>query len=111
MTPLEIEIALHYWTRPGPYKAGSENWTDLDSKIVTEMMDRKLLQSVDGKLTGNTPAMRAFVEALQAVPWPTMKWVVDPCPVAPDSYREQVNALALECAQLSRPHAQRRSEL
>jgi hypothetical protein len=108
MTPLEIGIALHYWVSPKPYKDGKNSWTELEAKIITKMHDRHLLEYQNGQLSGNTPAMRAFVEALEAVPWPSMKWVVEPCPVAPDLYREQVNALALECARASRPNELRR---
>lgn len=89
MTPLEITIAIHYWCFPGPYKGGSENWTQLECKIVQDMLNRHLLEhnhepnalSSGRALTGNTPAMRCFIEAIQAVPWPRIKWVCDPSPV------------------------------
>lgn len=80
-SPLEIEIALHYWTCPEPYKNGSENWTDLDCKIVQSMIVAGLIENISSgdslsKLSGNTPAMRAYVKALEAVQWPFIMWVV-----------------------------------
>lgn len=76
MSPLEISIALHYWVSPEPWKRGSENWTELDGKIVQSMIDAKLLEYQGSNLSGNTPAMRAYVEALCDVPWPEIRWVV-----------------------------------
>lgn len=75
-SPLEISIAIHYWCFPGPYKNGSENWTELESKIVQDMLDHGLLERDCGKLSGNTPALRVFMEALQAVPWPVRVWQI-----------------------------------
>jgi len=88
MSPLEIEIALHYWTSPQPYKKGSENWTDLECKIVQSMLDCGMLEHAPNKdvqkISGNTPAMRAYIQALQAVQRPVIQWVVPtgPCPVS-----------------------------
>lgn len=76
MSPHEISIALHYWTTPLPWKGGSENWLPLDRKIVQSMIDAKLLEYQGANLSGNTPAMRAYVEALQDVPWPQIRWIV-----------------------------------
>ena len=85
MTPLEISIAIHYWCSPTPYKNGPENWTQLEQLIITEMINIELLACQNGTLSGNTPAMKCFMEALQAVPWPTKPWVCAPLPPhAPD---------------------------
>lgn len=81
MTPLEISVAIHYWCFPTPYKGGSENWNELECKIVTDMIVHHMLEKQGDNLTGNTPAMRCFMEALQAVPWPSIKWVCEPSPV------------------------------
>lgn len=78
MTPLEISIAIHYWCFPKqPYKGSEENWSELEHKIVADMIVRHLLEYQDGQLSGNTPAMRCFMEALQAVPWPSIRWVCE----------------------------------
>lgn len=82
MTPLEISIAIHYWCYPTPWKGGSENWSEMDCKIVAEMTARHLVEYQNGNLTGNTPAMRCFIEALESVPWPSIKWVCEPSPVS-----------------------------
>jgi len=82
MTPLEITIAIHYWTSPVPYKGGSENWTELDSKIVQSMIDGHLLEYQGSNLSGNTPAMRCFIQALCDVPWPSIRWVCEKSPVS-----------------------------
>lgn len=76
MSPLEISIALHYWVSPTPWKGGSENWADIDAKIVHSMVLAKLLEYQGANLSGNTPAMRAYVEALSEVQWPEIRWVV-----------------------------------
>lgn len=74
MTPLEITIAIHHWVSPEPYKDGSENWTELDHKIIAQMAACHLLErGPGGSVSGNTPAMRAFIEALESVPWPSIK--------------------------------------
>lgn len=80
MTPLEINIALHYWTTPTPWKGCSSRWTELEHKIVQSMQEARLVEYQGLNLTGNTPAMRAYVEALCDVQWPQIRWVVPTSP-------------------------------
>jgi hypothetical protein len=86
-TPLEREILTHYATTPGPYLGGSENWAEVHAKIVQHFIELRLLishQGADGRshLRANEEALRAYMDALAAVPLPVQRWMVPP-PQAP----------------------------
>ena len=71
MTPLEIEIVLHYYCRPYDYRDG-----DFSAPAVREAIDRMVS---DEMLEADAPAFRAYqlaargrayVDALMALPLP-----------------------------------------
>ncbi len=83
-TPLEISIGLWYWTRPGDY--GLDNG---DNNFQAPAVRDTFRRFVDAGLlchctTGeqnyepNKPALKAWVDALCAVPFPKVQWVVEP---------------------------------
>lgn len=87
-TPLEISIGLWYHVRPGDYGLdhGDNNF---NAPAVRETFKRfvdagLLCHCTSGKQNyeANGPALKAWVDALCSVPFPTVKWVVeaDGCP-------------------------------
>ncbi len=81
--PLEIEIALFYFTRPGDY--GRDNGDcNFDApgvqRIINEFVQRELLipnrDNSRDRIYRAGPAMEAYVEALESVPFPIKQWVV-----------------------------------
>jgi hypothetical protein len=76
MTPLEIEIALHYYYTPLPYP----NMPMRDG-IVDAFLAAGLLQPREGEYPPDwskyerTDRLTAYCKALQAVPLPVQKWV------------------------------------
>lgn len=84
MQPLEISIALWYYTRPGDYGRG-----DGDNNFDAPSVQAALQGFVDaGLLKRNDPnsdlpqhfygtdGLRVYVEALCSVPWPVQQWVI-----------------------------------
>lgn len=94
MTPLEIEILLHYYDTPGDYLDGdfsggvyrSDDFSDhvpgSTGQAVSEAIDRlvkagMLKQSVHvDQLWEATPAVKVYIEALCEVPLPIKMWVM-----------------------------------
>jgi hypothetical protein len=86
-TPLEREILTHYATTAGPYRGGSENWTETHVQIVRRFLDLGLLISHKGadglqRIRQNEEALRVYMAALAAVPLPVRRWVVPSTPEA-----------------------------
>jgi hypothetical protein len=80
-SPLERSILTHYWTTPSPWKNGSENWSDEDRRIVDKLIVLRLLRHEEGEhghhhLVANDDAVRVYMDALAAVPYPILKWVM-----------------------------------
>lgn len=84
-TPYEREILTHYWVSPEPWKNGSENWRDLDGKIIDKFVRLGLLRQVQhqeigsvlvSKIVKNEEALRVYMDALAAVPLPVQRWVI-----------------------------------
>lgn len=76
MTPLQIEILLHYHCCPGDYRDG-----DFAAPAVREAIDGfrdagLLKDSGQGRIYEPTDGVRAYVDALCAVPLPVLQWVV-----------------------------------
>jgi hypothetical protein len=78
MSPVEIEIALHYFYRREDLRFPA---SDAQSRAIVQMIDAGMLaRSPDGvspKYVG-TEGLRVYVEALKAVPLPRLetKWVM-----------------------------------
>lgn len=80
-TPLEREILTHYWSTPGPYLGGSENWKATHGLLVQKFVDLGLLVRYDGEdgfphIRGNQDALRLYMEALSMVPLPVQRWII-----------------------------------
>jgi hypothetical protein len=83
-TPLEISTGLWYYTRPGDY--GLDNGDrNFNAPAVREtfkrFVDAGLLchcSTGEQNYKANEPALKAWVEALCSVPFPVVKWVVEP---------------------------------
>lgn len=92
MTPLQIEILLHYWSR-------IDDVPNLDAPAVREAIDQFLVHGIledvpeepgrpYRKYRCNRAAMRVYVEALGAVPLPRQAWVI---PVDPAKLRHDAD--------------------
>ncbi len=80
MSPLQIEIMLHYHTRLGDYRDG-----DFDAPAVRDAMEDfvtvGLLRRTDNPIPATpiyeaTEATHVYVKALCAVPLPVKRWVM-----------------------------------
>ncbi len=80
MTPHEIGILLHYYTRPVDYDDG-----DFRAPVVREAIDKfskaGILKRKDPfppypESYEGTDGLRVYVEALCAVPFPELRWVM-----------------------------------
>lgn len=78
MTPLKISILIHYAVNVGDYG-------NLDAPAIKEAIadfhDLGLLhpaneQEAKQKWVGNDDALKIYLDALEAVPLPTMKWTI-----------------------------------
>lgn len=82
MTPLVISIGLHYHCRAGDYGKGTgdENWhapavREALAYFVQEGLLAASPQGCEAEYYA-TPALRVWVDALCAVPFPVQKWVI-----------------------------------
>ena len=80
-SPLEIKIALHYWTNSTEdYAADDERHRTSPAVVsaVDSMVKAGLLEyprKVPGKVEVG-PALETYVAALMAVPFPVQQWVI-----------------------------------
>lgn len=76
--PLEIMIALHYWTTPGPYSPECPEHANSPAvrEACARMIKAGLLQFGETEQYTATESTRVFVQALCAVPWPVQEWVI-----------------------------------
>lgn len=77
MSPLQIQILLHYWACADDYHDG--NWTPFVMEVLQHFVGLGLL--FDGptqgpRFQGNMEALRPYVEALQNIPLPVERWVM-----------------------------------
>ena len=87
MTPLEIEILLHYYTRAVDYRDGDFTAPAvrqaLDSFYELGMLRHATRKSDSGPLSYEvTERAEAYIQALCALPLPVQKWVMPPSPDA-----------------------------
>ena len=79
MTPLEIDIMLHYYARADDYRQG-----DFDAPAVRQAIDifrgpLNLLEPAEDKSYANyriTERGKVFVQALMNVPLPVQTWAM-----------------------------------
>lgn len=84
-SPLEIEIALWYYVRPGDYGKGPGSDNNFNAPAVQNALQRfveaGLLKAhvpnddLPQKFH-NTDGLRVYVEALCSIPWPEQRWVL-----------------------------------
>ena len=89
MSPLKIKILLHYYSTAGQYNEG-----EFDAPAIREAIDEfvqlgllkrdppdSMCSRADGILTAEerykaTDGVKIYVETLEAVPLPVLKWVM-----------------------------------
>lgn len=77
MTPLEIEILLHYYARTNDYREGDFSAPAVRSAIDS-FVDAELIVPRSKESAAYAIAERGtvYIDALKAVPLPTRKWVM-----------------------------------
>ena len=81
-SPLEIQMALHFWTRPTKYaehEPEHRNSRAVQAILVDFVRRGLLLQTLTnhhGEIYEATEALGVWTEALCAVPFPVQKWVI-----------------------------------
>lgn len=88
MTPLEIEILMHYYCRADDYRDGDHSApavkASLDSFVESDLLTLEGFRPErfeDGRLKARyavTDRTRAYLAALQEVPLPVQKWIMPP---------------------------------
>lgn len=78
MTPLEIEILMHYRCGGGDYRNG-----DFSAPAVGEAIDRFVQKGIllanmgaGSAYVGDMAQLTVYVDALCAVPLPVLKWTI-----------------------------------
>lgn len=80
MTPLQIQMMLHYYARPSPYAAHEPEHAS--SQAVAQQRLRLLsdellyVDPTSGAGYALTDRGRAYISALTAMPLPIKKWVM-----------------------------------
>jgi hypothetical protein len=79
MTPLMIEILLHYWSRCDDFRNGDLSPPAV-SEAIAHLVEKNILWEQDAGLTprfkAEQRALQVYVEAISAVPLPEMQWVI-----------------------------------
>lgn len=84
MTPLEIEILMHYATRGGDYREADFSAPAVRAAIDAFHQREGLLRSGDGRRCYEpTERCMVFAEALTRVPLPQQVWVMPPADLGP----------------------------
>jgi hypothetical protein len=82
-SPLEIGIALHYWTTPTEYDGGASEhfYSPATQEILSDFVSRGFLLHLDkpneyGGMYRATEALGIWVDALCNIPFPVQQWVI-----------------------------------
>lgn len=81
-SPLEIQMALHFWTRPTAYAEhepehrNSGAVKNILAWYVRDGLLEKIPANEHGETYKATDALGVWVEALCSVPFPIQKWVI-----------------------------------
>jgi hypothetical protein len=81
-TPLQIAIALHYWTRADDYGLGNGDDNFNASAVRDQRSEMCAYQLIEANEPGAIPrykagpALECYINALCALPWPEQKWVM-----------------------------------
>ena len=86
-SPLEIGIALHYWTTPTEYDDGEGEhfWSPAVQDILSRFVSSGYLIHLDkpneyGGTYKATDALHIYVDAICAVPFPVQTWIIPSAP-------------------------------
>lgn len=85
-SPLEIQIAIHFWTRPTKYAEHEPDHRNsgavkaILSWYVRDGLLEPTAPNEHGEIYKATEALGVWVDALCTVPFPVQKWVI-PAPV------------------------------
>ena len=80
LCPLDIQVALHYWTTPGRYAAHEPEHSN--SPAVQRSKKRFLNAGLfaedeaSGDVVCIRESMRPWVDALCAMPFPVKRWIM-----------------------------------
>lgn len=91
VTPLHIEIAMHYHCRTGQYEMVTTNETR--RQYADDLVDAGMLKRVPGpgpQATveyASTPGLAVWIKAICSVPFPVQQWVIPARDDAPPSTR------------------------
>lgn len=81
-SPLEIDIALWYYCRPGdwrPHNGDNNEDAPAVKEVFCKFVELGLLRRNNCGVFSNyvgTKALHVYVEALCNVPWPVQQWVI-----------------------------------
>lgn len=81
-SPLEIQIALHFWTTPTKYAEhepehrGSGGVKNALARFERDGLLEPILPNGYGEVYNATAALGIWIDALCAVPFPVQIWVV-----------------------------------
>lgn len=78
MSPLQVEILLHYWYSPDDFNLHHEG-SPMRKQFCDELVERGILSKATGGTnfyTANTEALKPYIEAVLAVPLPVQVWVM-----------------------------------
>lgn len=78
MTPLHIQIAIHYHVSRGPYAHGTPHGNSTATNNFTDELYRAglLRWNEEQQCFEGTEACKVWVNALCAVPLPVQQWVI-----------------------------------
>lgn len=84
--PIDISMALHYWTTGTDFPGSVGETRGPQMRVISELCSAGLLEvNPDGPAAYKaTEAMRVYIDALLAVPYPVQKWVMPDAPFSPD---------------------------
>jgi hypothetical protein len=78
LTPLEVEILLHY------YYSSAQDFKNLDCSAVKEAIDKFCEAGILTEWSNRTPryykndeALELYVKTICAIPLPTQKWTIE----------------------------------
>lgn len=81
-SPLQIQMLLHFWTRPTRYAEGDADHRNspavqaLFGQFVSSGLLERTVENEYGEVFKATDALGVYAEALCSVPWPVQVWVI-----------------------------------
>ena len=72
LSPTEVEVMLRFWYDPEP---GKYRWNPVQINFIEELINRGILERIEVDIIPVEDALRAYVEAICAIPLPKQVWV------------------------------------